>query len=210
MRRPLYNYFAFIAPALAVMILFASCASTPQSRFYLLQPFSTPAKQTVNAERSSRVAIGVGPVTIPEYLDRPTLVTRTDTYELQLAEYERWAESLDKSIMRVVRQRLSEKLEAAHVVDYPWVSLQSVDYQVVLHVDQFEGCLFTDSVMLRLTWLLLENERSTPTVLKSVVIEEPVTAKGCIGFVSAMSRALIRLADSIAASIASGEKLAVP
>jgi uncharacterized protein len=46
-----------------------ACASTP-SRFYLLNPL--PASESIPATGAAQgPVIGVGPVTLPKYLDRP-------------------------------------------------------------------------------------------------------------------------------------------
>ena len=60
--------------------------------------------------------VAVGPVAIPDYLDRPQILTRSGPSELQLAEFERWAGSLEKDVSRVLAENLSTLLEKDHVI----------------------------------------------------------------------------------------------
>jgi uncharacterized lipoprotein YmbA len=71
----------------AVLLGLGACASTP-SRFYLLN--TLPASETVPATAAGRgPVVGVGPITLPKYLDRPQLVTRASRNQLTLGEFDR-------------------------------------------------------------------------------------------------------------------------
>ena len=50
--------------------------------------------------------IGVGPIEIPSYLDRPQIITRMRLHELMLNEHALWAEPLDKALARVIALNL--------------------------------------------------------------------------------------------------------
>ncbi|WP_223842330.1 PqiC family protein [Methylotuvimicrobium alcaliphilum] len=88
--------------------------TTPPSQFYLLEP--------VNEKESSAIAtrakpvIALGRVRIPRYIDRPQIVVGAGGNTYHLNEFNRWAESLDTNISRVLTQNLS-MLVPAEVVD---------------------------------------------------------------------------------------------
>ena len=42
--------------------------------------------------------IGVGPITLPKYLDRPQIVSRASRNQLALGEFDRWAEPLQENV----------------------------------------------------------------------------------------------------------------
>ena len=48
----------------------------------------------------------VGPVTVPELVDRPQMVTRVSDNEVAVNEFARWGESLKSNIPRVIASNL--------------------------------------------------------------------------------------------------------
>lgn len=78
--------------------------STPPAQFYLLEPISESASSASGI--STKPMIALGPVRIPHYIDRPQIVTASGKNAYQLSEFNRWAESLDDNISRVLAQNL--------------------------------------------------------------------------------------------------------
>lgn len=117
-------------------ILLAACGSTPQSTHYLLSATldEVPTGQSP--------AIGVGPIDIPEYLNRNTLVYRGNGNELQIAQQSRWAEPLEDGISRVLGLNLAGLLNTENVRTHPWHPKRPPEYSVkirVLGMDALEG-----------------------------------------------------------------------
>lgn len=110
-----------------------ACSQTPM-RFYMLD--AETASQTDVVKPPAGTVLGLGPIHLPAYLDRPQLVTAISDHQYQLDEQHRWAERLDENILRALSQSLARQLGIDQVVAYPWSSRQSVDYQ--LSVDIFE------------------------------------------------------------------------
>jgi uncharacterized lipoprotein YmbA len=95
-------------PLLAALLLaLAGCigGTTPPSNFYLLEPIKT--LQGGRPAEPSRRSIALAPVRIPQYLDRPQMVTATAPNAFALSELNRWAERLDDGIARVLALNLS-------------------------------------------------------------------------------------------------------
>ena len=84
------------------------------------------------------VALGIGPVALPDYLDRPEIVTRSSGNELSLADFDQWAGRLEDNFTRVLAENLSSILETDRVSLYPWKSSTPVDFQVTVEVSRFE------------------------------------------------------------------------
>ena len=64
--------FRLAAPMLGLcLIALGRCASTPPARCYVLS--ALPGRETASpvAAAERELAIGIGPVTLPKYLDRP-------------------------------------------------------------------------------------------------------------------------------------------
>lgn len=96
---------------LSLLALAACTGKTPPSQFYLLEPVSLaePAKTNVVVGKS---LIALVPVRIPDYLDRPQLVTAIGHNTYFLDELHRWAESLDHNMTRVMQQNLANLIPA--------------------------------------------------------------------------------------------------
>ena len=86
-------------------LIVGGCMSIPNSptpRFYALSAVNEN-QVTKRINMSPGVLIGIGPVKIPEYLDRPQMVTKENQGTLKFDEFDRWGESLDVGIARLIR-----------------------------------------------------------------------------------------------------------
>ena len=82
--------FSLLIVAASLMVLLG-CGSTQPARFYALSSMKE-AKMAPGAKTGlSGVAVGIGPIRIADYLDRPDIVTRDTGNRLKLAEFELWA-----------------------------------------------------------------------------------------------------------------------
>jgi uncharacterized lipoprotein YmbA len=79
---------------------------TPPSQFYLLEPLGADINSP--ASEGIKPVVALGPVRIPRYVDRPQIVTASGKNAYRLSELNRWAESLDDNISRVLAQNLSQ------------------------------------------------------------------------------------------------------
>lgn len=123
---------------LAYLFLSAGCAGTEPVLYYQLSTVETARNVPFGGETGEMV-LGIGPVRLPEYLDRPQLVTRLTANRLQLADSHRWAEPLSENIPRVLRENLSTLLGTDRVILYPWPSSSAMNYQLVVEVLNFEN-----------------------------------------------------------------------
>ena len=183
-----------------VVLTLAACAGSQPSRFYILNALSGPGKQEQAVAPAPGISVGVGPVKIPEYLDRVQIVTRSTSNTLQLAEFDRWAEPLDRSLPRMLAENLSVLLPADTVAAFPWPGSARVDYQVVVEVIQFDGIL-GQKAWLEARWTILSEGGKLVRLRRNASIGEPVGDPSHEALVSAWSRALAGLSREIAASI---------
>lgn len=102
-----------------------------RSRYFVLMPKEgtgeTPAAAGVTS-RNSDVAIGLGPISLPNYLDRPEVVTRLSDTEVSVSNVDRWGEPLGSSVSRVLAQDLSSEWPGLQVVQFPWSRKARIDY----------------------------------------------------------------------------------
>src|SRR4029450_11406568 len=91
-----------LVPCSVVLLVLSGCfGSTPPTHFYLIPPLTSGDTAPPASAGQRDLTLAVGPVTVPPYLDRPQLVTRTSRAKLTLADFEQWAGPLEDTIARV-------------------------------------------------------------------------------------------------------------
>jgi uncharacterized lipoprotein YmbA len=80
--------------------------------------------------------IGLGPIRLPAYLDRPQIVTATSGQEYHLSESHRWAERLEDNIARVTAQNLSAFIPTDRIVMHPWPREPKPAVQVAINIQE--------------------------------------------------------------------------
>jgi uncharacterized lipoprotein YmbA len=183
---------------LALVVLGAGgCLSvSPPPRSYLL--FAVPPQP---ANSTSAVVVGVGPVSIPAYLDRSSIVTRGGDGEVTLSGEHRWAEPLRDGIAQTLAENLAAMLPSDAVPVFPWRTPWIVQYRVTVDILRFDGALGGLSV-LDARWRLLDGT-GKQLVLRAVHLQETATETTYSALVSAHSRLLAHLSQDIAAEIRS-------
>jgi uncharacterized lipoprotein YmbA len=177
---------------LMVAALVAGC-SQPNKTFYVLTA-SGPMPS------GGGVAIGVGPVSLAEYINRPNLVTQEAPNQLGVAENHRWAGDLASGIARVVAANLGRDLKTGNVRTYPWQRDDEIRYQVTLDIRQLHSEVDGNAVI-EAGWRVYQLPERRLVASKTFTDREPLEADGYNASVAAQSRLIGRLSDTIAASI---------
>ncbi len=120
---------------LALSCILAACAESQPSRFYMLS--SLPPAEASGSGKP--LSVGVGPISMPEYLNRPQIVTRESETKLALAEFDRWGEPLGDLFSQVVAANLSSLLKTERVYSLPRRRTASLDYQVDIDIYRFDA-----------------------------------------------------------------------
>jgi uncharacterized protein len=181
-------------------VVLGGCASSAPSRFYVLSAVSTsePPQALVGALRE--VAIGVGPVELPRYLDRPQMATRAGPYELQFAEFHQWAEPLADNVTRVLSENLSHLLGTDRITTYPWPRSTPVAYQVIVQMTHFEGTLGEQS-RLSAQWHIIDVDEQQELLRQTSQFRPAVEAADYPSLAAALSQGLGALSQDIAAAL---------
>lgn len=191
----------FTMGAAFTVLLLVGCRSTPSpTAFYTLTTLAKGNPTGQSPAPQGDLAIGVGPAQLPEYLDRPQIVTRTAPDRLTLSEFNRWGGSLAKDFLRVLTENLSGLLGSDRVVAYPWAERLEPSYRVALDVQQFDGPL-GEAVVLKVTWIVTGHDGKKPLSVRKSMIQEPVSGKDYDALVAAHSRAVAALSREITEEI---------
>ncbi|HMR30593.1 MAG TPA: PqiC family protein [Geminicoccaceae bacterium] len=198
------------ALVLGLGLLVAACAASAPTRYYTLTSIE-PSREAAPQRRP--LVIGVGPMAVADYLDRPQIVTRSTAMELQLHDFDMWVETLEAIFSRTLSEDLSALLGTDSVVLMPAPREVQLDYQVEVDVLRFDAMRPGD-VMLDAMWRLygrdgIELMRDGRARITAVVAE-PEAEDGALPppsydlspVVAAMSDATLQLARQIATAIA--------
>jgi uncharacterized lipoprotein YmbA len=145
------------------------------------------------------LTIGVGPVTLPPYLDRPQIVTRASRVKLDLGEFDQWAASLQDGVVRVLAENLSLLIPTDRVVRHPWSRLTVPDYQVTVEVMQFDAGPGGEVVLAAHWQILTANEKEL--VMRKSHLTAAAGGYEYEAMVTAMGRTLDALSREIAAML---------
>src|SRR5512137_2148110 len=95
---------------LCMALSLLSGCSSPRVTFYTLNAAATPV-----AAGPVIGSVAIGPVTLPDLLNRPQLVVRTGVNRVDILETHRWAESLRSEIPRIIAEDLALLLKPTRV-----------------------------------------------------------------------------------------------
>src|SRR5215813_10445740 len=185
----------------ALFVLSGCLGSTPPTQFYLVPSLTGPDTAPPVSAGPRDLTLAVGPVTVPPYLDRPQIVTRTSRAKLTLADFEQWAGPLADTIARVLSEDLALLIPTERVVLYPWPRTMDPDYQIMVEVLQFERGPGSQVVLVA-RWSLLDRD-GKELALRTARINLTAGGTDSEATVTAMGRALDALAQDMAATLRS-------
>jgi uncharacterized lipoprotein YmbA len=178
----------------------AGCARTQPTTLFILESISQSGPGLGIESVGKNAGIGVGPVELPEYLDRPQIITRTNRNELHMSEYNRWAEPLGENFTRTLAGNLSAFLASDKIYTYPWDTPEAVDYQLMVNVSRFDAEPSGNAV-LKARWSLVSRKDGEKTILtQKTNLSEPVGADTYNALVEAQSRVLEKFGREVAAA----------
>ena len=180
--------FCLVLPAVVAL---ASC-STPE-KYYRLSADGPPPPT------GAGFALGVGPVSLPDYIDRAELVFQSSEERFEVPFEQRWAGSLRDTATRAIGTNLARHLGTGNLHVYPWPPGTLLDYQVRVDVRQFHGRSEGDAI-LEASWTVEDGRTGQVLVRRAGNYVEPVTIDGYEGIVAAETNLLSQFSKAIAES----------
>ena len=180
-----------------VCTMLVACASSPPMHYYTLTQVSAPNRLAVP---EGTAPVRLDRVTLPTELDRSQIVRRLDSTQLQIVENERWAAPLDETIRRVLSNDLAARLPQGAVANPNEPSVGEKRQSLAVDFSEFYGDP-TCTVTLRASWTLKQSESNSLHGEEEVIASPPDGCKGAGSIPAAMSQALGKLSDLIAAAV---------
>lgn len=187
-----------------VMALFlTACGTSPPAKFYILSPISVPipSEKTILSDKDKVIAIG--PVDIPEYLDRIEIVTRANEHQLMISEFDLWGGSIKTDISRILVENIAALLVGIdNVAVIVWKTTMTESYRIPVIISQFDG-IPGGSLTLKAQWAVLDKDGKTYLSFREMIVVKPIKGGGYNAVVASMSYALGDLSKAIAENIKS-------
>jgi uncharacterized lipoprotein YmbA len=161
-----------------LLILFVSivmqlgCGSSKPSRFYVLTPILDAEAGMELSRSASEISVGIDKLLMPERLLKPQIATYTSANQLEYAEYDRWAESLDENFVRVLADNLSKLLSSENVYIFPWKSSTDLQYYMTFEIMQFsQGA--DKNISLIVFWSIYDTTTTKQLIRKKTILKQP-------------------------------------
>lgn len=187
------------AVLLALVLMMTGCARTAPVAYYRLSS-NVDGKTIINGAAMDGKVIGIGPIRLPERLDRPQIITGMDTNRLHVSDSHRWIEPLSENISRVLRENLSILLQTERFLFYPWSRSAAVDYQLIVDVVRFEGGGYT-TANLEIIWSIEDGEGKIVLPRQRSRYQAETPTPDHQGLVSALSETLTLFCREIAGGV---------
>lgn len=177
-------------------VLLTSCASQPPTYYFDLTSQATAGDKKISKD----VTLGIGPITLPQLLDRPGIVSRHSETGVKVASYHVWAGELEPTFTRVLADSIATRLQHQTVWASPWDNRFRPEYQLRVFVDRFSGEI-DGEVQLSLSWTLLSEfgQKVIGTYRYRASVE---SEGGHQGYVDALNELLGGFAGEVSEAIA--------
>jgi uncharacterized lipoprotein YmbA len=169
--------------------------------FYTLAAVAPETASSINIPH----AVAVGPVTLPELVDRPQLVIRFDANKVEIIETHRWAEPLKGEITRILAENLARLLRPSRVSAYNQSASLDAEYRVLVDIQSFES-VPGEGVEIDAFWAVRRSTVGATTRKGRSLVHEPAGGTDYEALVAAHCRALATISKDIAQALMEEEK----
>ena len=179
---------------LAVLVLLAGCGSAPKENYYTL----TSPPGPLPTAPANAMSVYVGPVSVPDAVDRSPMVLRTGPTKVDIDDFHRWAEPLKTGIPLALADLLMRELGTPRVLAGRAAATATVDYRVAVDVQRFDSSL-TEGATLDAAWTITPAKGASRT--GRTFAQEPAPTRDHAGVAAAHRKALEKLAKDLAAAL---------
>jgi uncharacterized lipoprotein YmbA len=183
----------------ALALLLPGCTRSRPAAYYQLTAIAAE-QGLVSSATTAALGIALGPVRLPEMLDRPQLIIRTGANRMEIVDDRRWIEPPADTISRVLRENLAVLLATERIVAYPWTRNDAFDYQVVVEILRFEGQGVREA-HLEAIWAVRNRQGESLVPERRARFQVPAASPDYDGLVRALSDTLSLLCWEISREI---------
>lgn len=181
---------------LAGLLLLSACAASPPVQYFTLP---LPAASAAPAAHPAGPVIALGPVSLPETVDRSQIVLNLTQSRLEVMSELRWAQPLRAEISRGLAANLARLPGAPRVQLHGQATFGEPDLRVRIDILRFESWPDAEALV-EAQWSV--RSRHDDRVRRGhALVRQPVSGKGYEALAVAHGHALEALARSIAGTL---------
>lgn len=128
-----------MAAGLLAASLLAGCASSPKPRMYVFNNSDAEVAAASRDANQSKFIVRGRTIRLPEYLDRPQMVTRVAGDQISADEFNRWGIPLSRLFGRELSLSVMSQLPDAFVDMQYWRGQDDTAYLVDVNVVRLDG-----------------------------------------------------------------------
>lgn len=181
--------------------LIACGGRSPSVAYYTLNTIEQESPELENSETFD-IAIGIGPVTIPESLKRTHIATRLNDNRLSFNEFHRWSGLLEKDISAVLGDNLGFLLGTDQIAFFPWIKAFKPDYRVTVEIVQFDSNLDGNAV-LSARWTVTDADGTMILASGKSRYRQELASSSYLAVVAVESQLLAKLSRELAEELKS-------
>ncbi len=200
--KKIFSLLQVLSVGLLSVTLVACTITSPSVSFYTVTSLDESGTIRSSAKRVYPLAIRVMPVEIPDYLDRPEIITRKGRNTVELAEFDRWAGSFKETVTAVLAENLGLLLDSDLVYGQLPLDIREVDYRVAMTIIRLDSQL-GDQVRLKAKWTVSPVRNKAPAVTQVSTFIVWLTDDDYETLAAGISQALEQVSRKIAEKIIS-------
>jgi uncharacterized lipoprotein YmbA len=191
----------FLAFGVVALLIAGGCASSPSPRQYVFAPDEGWKSVATRDVGSSQYIIRFAPVRLPDYLDRPQIVTRASENQIFIDEFHRWGVPLNVTVTEVLGASISMNLPDAYVDVMPSRDRKADGYQIQVDIVRLDGTL-GGMVELIAQWKVVSTGDSSETVAQKLTLyQQKADNESYESYVNAIRKSLSTLGADMAGVI---------
>lgn len=199
---PFITRLLLILATVGSLLLGCMSGISSTTRFYVLDSLDFDADLVDEIAGEPPLSVEISSLRLPQYLERPHIVTRRSGNRLDLSEFHQWGGNLRKNTIRVIAKNLSGLLATPNIAMAPYHPPVPPDFRIQLEIMQFERD--TDGrVKLSAQWRLIwgKNLKSLAAEITELSSSVAYTGSNYERIVSSMSALLGELSEIIGREI---------
>jgi uncharacterized lipoprotein YmbA len=188
---------SLLLTAALVLLLFGCRSITPAVSYYTMRTIENESTAGESVQNVLSRTIGIRGVSLPGMINRPQMVRRTGSYEIDVEPYHRWAEYPDRMVHQLLRDNLQRLLPEDRVVNAPWPVGLKPDLILSFHFLELIGS--DDKKMeLSVVWTISEKSGGSPPLSRRTHLIEAIQGNGFDNLAQAHSHVLAELSREVA------------
>jgi uncharacterized lipoprotein YmbA len=178
-------------------LLLQSCANTPPTHFYSLEPIAAISDTLQSSAK--KPLVGIAQISLPSVIERKQIVTRDATGQLIINEQHQWAALLKQNITEVLATNLAVRQPNYWFKAAPWSLLGMVDYRLVIDVTRLDIVL-GKSISFSVDWTILNEKHHTILQHNSLDFNQPLADENYSTAILGLNTLLVLLSEKLAAA----------